>query len=156
MSTSVDPAAQPAVDAYLKFANAVSNAERKPHQLGQAIDPAADYGKYSFDPVRAQENAYILYLAQKGWVRRGTPPTPHPQVVTVDLAAKPYPTVVLTNCPTPSPGWERNYYDAKTGKPVPDPYATQTPLTLSVQVIHFENHWGVYKIDRVKGKPCGA
>ncbi|HET9656945.1 MAG TPA: hypothetical protein VFP72_16460 [Kineosporiaceae bacterium] len=144
------------MDAYLKFTETANNAERKPHQLGQAIDPAADYGKYSFDPVRGQENAYILYLSQQGWVRRGTPPTPRPQVTSVDLAAKPYPSVSLTNCPIRSLGWEQTYYDVKTGNPTPDPYATQAPLTLNVQVIYYEGHWGVYKIDRLKDKPCGA
>lgn len=153
-SAPVDPAARPAVDAYLKFTEAVNNAERKPHQLGQAVDPVADYGKYSFDPVRSQENAYFLYLVQQGWVRRGTPPVPRPLVVSTDLAAKPYPTVVLTNCSSPSPGWERNYYNAKTGQAVPDPYATRTPLTTSVQVIYYEDHWGVYKIDHLTDRPC--
>ena len=155
-SASVDPGAQPALDAYLNFTAAVNNAERKPRKLGQAIDPAADYAKYSFDPARQQEDSYFLYLAQKGLVRRGTPPTPHPQVATVNLGAKPYPTVVLTNCASPSPGWEQTYYDVKTGKAVPDPYATQSRLTLSIQVIYFEKHWGVYKIDRVAGQPCAG
>ncbi|HET9656569.1 MAG TPA: hypothetical protein VFP72_14525 [Kineosporiaceae bacterium] len=144
------------MDAYLKFTEAVNTAERKPRQLGQAIDPAADYGKYSFDPVRGQENAYFLYLWKQGWVRRGTPPTPHPQVVRTDLAAKPYPTVVLTNCSSPSPDWENNYYDVKSGQAVPDPYATRTPLTTNVQVIYYEDHWGVYKIDHLTDQPCAG
>lgn len=151
-SASVDPDSQPAVDAYMRFTSASYKAEVKPRKLGARVDPAADFGKYSFDPVRGQEASYVFYLTQKGWARRGTPPSPHPAVASLNLTAKPYPMVMLTDCVSQPPTWEQ--YDVKTGKTVPDPYATVKPLTTSIQVIYYEKHWGVYKIDHVQGKPC--
>lgn len=151
-AASVDPRAQPALDAYMRFTSASYAAEQRPRKVGAPVDPATDFTKYSFDPARGQETSYVFYLTQNGWARRGTPPSPHPAVASLNLTAKPYPTVVLTDCVSPPPTWEQ--YDVKTGKTVPDPYATVKPTTTSIQVIYYKNHWGVYKIDHVQGKPC--
>lgn len=153
-TAKVDPAAQPAVDAYLSFGSTADKAQRKPRRLGEPIDPAADFTQYSFDPVMTQEATYVLRLAQNGWAVRGTAPSRHPQVESVNLTAEPYPTVTLHDCVLAPADWQE--YDVKTGKPVPNPYATRQPLTTQIQVIQYQGHWGVYKMDNLEGQPCNG
>jgi hypothetical protein len=131
-------------------------AELKPPKLGEPVAPTADFSKYSFDPVQAEAEQYVSYLSQSGLARRGTPPASHPVVVSVDQAAKPYPTVVLLECAPPYAPASWELYDVKTGKAVPDPNATRKPLTPQIQVIYYKGDWGVYKIDNLEGAPCAG
>jgi len=57
---TIDPKAQPAVEAYMNFVAARAEALKKPRKLGQNYLPAADFTKFSFDPVRGQANASIV------------------------------------------------------------------------------------------------
>ena len=152
---TIDPKAQPAVDAYLAYMTASNNALRKPRALGQDIPLSADYTKYSFDPERSEFNAFIYRLSSQGLKMAGDPGRPRPKVRSVDLVAKPFPIVVLTDCPTPAVKWDA--HDVKTGKnaavappagTVPPPYRT------TVQVINYKNHWGVAKITTDSGRTC--
>jgi hypothetical protein len=79
-SPSIDPHAQPAVDAYEAFNVASNNASLDPLPLGTAYPPMADYTRYSFDPIRAQTSAYLAGLAEQKVRFRGTPPVPRLRV----------------------------------------------------------------------------
>jgi len=150
-----DPIAAAAVAAFTHYITATYNAQRAPRAPGQSYAPAANFPSYSFDPIRTQESAYISSLAASGEAFRGTPPEPRVKVTQSDPGAKPYPTVALTNCPTPAPTWVA--YDTKSGKPVAYTTATVPPPYLAaVTVIFYEGHWGVQKISVDTGRTCGA
>jgi hypothetical protein len=77
------------------------------------------------------------------------------QVRAANLTAKPYPTVTLTNCPTPAPSWVA--YDVKTGKPVPYTTAKVPPPYLAtVTMIFYEGRWGVQQTSVDTGQTCTA
>lgn len=155
LSSPIDTGAEPAVAAFTHYITATYNAQRAPRQVGGSYAPDADFTGYSFDPMRSQESAYISSLAANGQAFRGTPPTPRIQVIGADLQAKPYPTVVLTNCPTPAPSWIA--YDTKSGKPVS--YSTRKvppPYLSTVTMIFYEGHWGVQKTGVDSGRTCTA
>jgi hypothetical protein len=155
LTPTIDPKAQPAVDAYLAYMAASNNALRKPRALGQDFAPGADYTKYSFDPERSEFSDYISQLSSQGLKMAGDPGRPRPRVRSIDLAAKPYSLVVLTDCPTPALNWDA--HEVKTGKnvTVPPPAGTvPPPYRTLVQVINYENHWGVSKITTDSGRTC--
>jgi hypothetical protein len=150
----IDPQAQPAVTAYKKFMAAAANAQMKPPAVGAGYPTNADITKYSFDPLQHQYNIYISGLASQGVAFKGTPPTPRITVTAINLTAKPYPTVVLVDCPTPAPTWKA--YDG-SGKAVPDkPGTVPLPHKTTVQMIDYQGHWGVYKSTPDAGKTCTA
>lgn len=154
-ATTTDPVATTAVIAFSRYITATYTAQRAPRQPGDAFKPEADFTRYAFDPIRTQEDAYISSLATGGEAFRGTPPTPRVRVARTDPGAKPYPTVVLTNCPTPAPTWVA--YDTKTGEPVAYTKAQVSPPYLAtVTVIFYEGHWGVQKISVDTGRTCSA
>jgi hypothetical protein len=152
-TASIDSRAQPAVDAYLKMMAAANNAESDPKKAVAGTDPASDFRPYAFDPFRAEEASYIRRLAHNHSAYRGTPAQPRIKVKSVDLAAKPYPKVVLTNCQTPAP--TRRVYDLQTGKDVPQPSeSVPSPYLLTVKAIQYKGHWGVQKIDADTSRTC--
>jgi len=154
---TIDPKAQPAVDAYLAYMTASNNALRKPRPLGQDFAAGTDYTKYSFDPERSEFSAFVRQLSSQGMKMAGDPGRPRPKVQSVDLAAKPSPFVVLTDCPTPAVKWDA--YEVKTGKDVTVPPPSGTvppPYRTTVQVINFEGHWGVSKITTDSGRTCSG
>lgn len=150
-----DPTAQPALNAFAHYITASYNAQRAPRQVGGSYPPASDFTRYAFDPMLTQENAYIASLAASNQAFRGTPPAPRLRVVETELDAKPYPTVVLTNCPTPAPTWIA--YDTKTGKPVSYAATKVPPPYLStVTLIFYKGHWGVQKTSVDSRQTCTA
>jgi hypothetical protein len=154
---TIDPKAQPAVTAFLKFVAARTEALRNPRKLGQTVLPAADFTQFAFDPVRGQANASIVSLGEQGLLFKGDPGRPRVSVGAIEPDAKPYPTVVLKDCPTPTPTWR--IYDAKTGKDMtrPLPPGTQpTPYLSTVEVIYYQGRWGVWKIDADTSRTCTA
>ncbi len=130
------------------------------HPFGpnEAYAPEANYAQYSFDPARFQENSYVWNLYQQGLVLRGTPPTSHVTVTSVDLQAKPYPAVTLTDCATVNGSWLPYYRDS--GKPVPTVQpsgaSAPPPYGQTVKVIYYKNHWGVQNADVDVSKTCSA
>jgi hypothetical protein len=124
---TIDPKARPAVDAYLNFVAARAEALRSPRKLGENYAAKADFTKFSFDPDRGQANASIVSLGEQGLLFKGDPGRPRVKVAAIEPDAKPYPTVVLKDCPTPTPTWR--IYDAKTGKDVTLPLPTGTQPT---------------------------
>jgi hypothetical protein len=154
-TSTIDPKAQPAVDAYLAYMSASDNALRNPRALGQDFAPGADYTKYSFDPERSEFSAFINQLSSQGLKMAGDPGRPRPTVRSIDLAAKPSPLVVLTDCPTPAVNWDA--HEVKTGKnvTVPPPAGTvPPPYRTTVQVISYKSHWGVFKITTDSSRTC--
>jgi hypothetical protein len=153
--STIDPKALPAVNAYMNYVTALNVALESPRKLGQSFTPAADFTKFAFDPARGQANSSIVSLGEQGLLYKGDPGHPRVRVDAVELDAKPYPTVVLKDCPTPTP--KLRIYDAKTGKDMtlPPPSGTKpTPYLSTVEVIYYQGHWGVSKIDADTSRTC--
>lgn len=154
---TIDPKAQAAVTAYLDFVTALADASRNPRKLGQSFLPAADFTRFSFDPVRGQANASIVSLSEQGQLFKGDPGRPRVSVEAIEPDAKPYPTVVLKDCPTPTPTWRM--YDARTGKQLTmtlPPGTQPTPYLSTVEVIYYQGRWGVSKIAADTSRTCTA
>jgi hypothetical protein len=152
---TIDPKAQPAVDAYLNFVAARAEALRSPRKLGENYAAKADFTKFAFDPARGQANASIVSLGEQGLLFKGDPGRPRVKVAAIESDAKPYPTVVLKDCPTPTPTWR--IYEAKTGKDVTLPLPTgtkPTPYLSTVEVIYYQGRWGVSKIVADSSRTC--
>ena len=151
---TIDPQAQPAATAYMNFMAAAAKAQENPPAIGVGYAPDADITKYSFDPLQHQYNLYISDLQAQGVAFKGTPPIPRVTVSAINLAAEPYPTVILADCPTPAPSWKA--YDS-TGKVVADkPGTVPPPHKTVVQMINYGGHWGVYKSTPDASKTCSA
>jgi len=153
-SPSLDPRAQPAIEAYRQFFALGLDATRNPGRLPAEAEPgAADFRNYSFDPMRGQYTAFVLGLASDKVAFKGAPPTPRITVSTVDMAATPHPTVVLSNCPTPAPTWKA--YSLATGAEVPTTTSSVAPpYRLSVEVIEYQGRWGVAKVTADNSATC--
>jgi hypothetical protein len=96
-------------------------------------------------------------LDEQDQVFKGDPGRPRVRVDAIESDAKPYPMVVLKDCPTPTP--TLRIYDAKTGKDMtmPLPPGTQpTPYLSTVEVIYYQGRWGVWKIDADTSRTCTA
>ena len=151
-SSSIDPRAQPAVDAYTAFAAASTNASRNPLPLGSTYPAAADYTRYSFDPIRAQTSAYLAGLAEQKVRFKGTPPAPRVRIQSIDLDAKPHPSVMLTDCQKPGSDWEE-YDDA--GHRVPDaPASASPPYLVTATMIYYKDHWGLQSTTADTSRTC--
>jgi hypothetical protein len=154
---TIDPKAQSAVNAYMNFVAAVTEVLKNPRRSGQSYPPGGDFTKYSFDPLRGQERASIVWLREQGQLFKGDPGRPRVNVTAIESDAKPYPTVVLTDCPTRTLTWRT--YDATTGSdvtPRPPPGAEPMPYLSTVEVIRYQGHWGVSKIDADTSRTCSA
>ncbi|MEP7193044.1 MAG: hypothetical protein ABI903_09285 [Actinomycetota bacterium] len=154
---TIDPIAKPAVNAYMNFVAALAEASRSPRKLGQSYLPASDFTKFSFDPIRGRANASIASLSEQGQLFKGDPGRPRVSVDAIEPDAKPYPMVVLKDCPTPTPTWR--IYDAKTGRAMTmtlPPGTKPTPYLSTVEVIYYQGRWGVSKIDADTSRTCTA
>lgn len=152
-SPSVDPAAQPAVEAYLAFSAAAVAAQRDPATFSKSEKNAGALTSVAFDPIRINYILYIQQLANAKTAFRGTPSQPRVTVKSVDLAAKPYPKVVLTDCPTEEPTW-RLYY-LKTGKVAPQvKEKVPRPYLATVEVIKVHGRWGASTINVDTSQTC--
>lgn len=139
-SPSVPANAQDAVRAYESYNTALRAAQQDPPtQPGGPLAAGTDYTKYSFDPERARANAIIARLSSLNHAIQGTPPKANVSVLSANTEAKPYPTVTLKVCFSPSPAWEE--YDRKT-KTVVGPVKIGT-VPSKVDVIYYQNRWGV-------------
>ena len=152
-TSTIDPKALPAVEAYKAFFRAFRNAQRRPFSLDDKIPAAADFTKYSFDPFRTEYRGYIWGLVRDGGEYRGTPPTLNVRVSSVDTAAKPYPTVTLSDCQTGDGDWR--YYDAQTGKLQPrKPPKVKPPYRSTVTMILHDKRWGVKSLTLDTSRTC--
>ena len=158
-SPTVDPRAQPAVTAYLNFSAAANRAYQRPWGPN-GLNPTAaeDFRKFSVDPARSDTLRYVLDLAAQGQAFRGAPPQPHIKIVSIGLAAKPWPTVVVSDCPTPQT-WQ--LINVKTGKLVPTvapptPPRAKPPYRVTVKVIYYHGQWAVYDMQPDRDHTCVA
>lgn len=154
-STPADPRVVAAVRAYEAFAKAFAVSEQHPPKAANdPYAPGGNFPKYMFDPARAEYVGQVLSLSQLQVAYRGTPARPRASVTKVDLGAKPYPTVVVADCPVP-PKWK---VVATTPGPPPtvksSPAAAPPPYLATVQVIFYKKHWGVYKIATNTSTTC--
>ena len=153
--STIDPRARPAVSAYEAFSVAANNAQRHPVGHDQKWPPESDFTKFSFDPFRAQFTSFIWSLKEQGVEYRGTPDTPHVSVKSVRLNAKPWPTVMLTDCQT---GGDWDEYVIKTGKRVPSAESgdVSPPYLITIKMIYYDGHWGVQSTTADKSRTCTA
>jgi hypothetical protein len=140
------------VDAYKAFNTASNNASLDPLPLGSTYPPKADYSRYSFDPIRAQTSAYLAGLVEQRVKFRGTPPVPRVRIQSIDLDAKPHPSVVLTDCQSSASDWDE--YDLD-GSRVPLASASAPPpYLITATLIYFNGHWGLQSTTADTGRTC--
>lgn len=85
----------------------------------------------------------------------GTAPTPRVTVVTASPGGKPYPTVMLRDCPTAAPTWKP--YNAKTHKVIPVKFPGSNappPHAVTVAVVFYKSRWMVRKTVTEVTKTC--
>ena len=146
----IEPAAQPAVDAYLAFNDAYFRLLADPGSQELATQLSA----HGVDPVLSETNAALAQQRIQGIVYRGTPGTSRVAVTAIELTAKPWPTVTLTDCGTP--GKLVPYY-AKTNQPVKTtarPGAAPPPHLETATVIKYGGRWAVYKTSVDEAHTC--
>jgi hypothetical protein len=154
-SPTFDPTVKPAVDAYLAYWAAANEADRHPPSVDQTWPKGGDFTKFSFDPAQVETANSVYKLNQAGLEFRGTAPTARVAVTSVQLGAKPWPTVVLTNCPTPEPTWKA--YDVRTGKAATaKPGMVPPPYLVTVKMIFYQKRWGAYQMTPDTSKTCSV
>ena len=140
-----------ATAAYTAFAMASRNAERRPTDLGRRKALAA----HAIEPALTNEAASLVSYAANDIAWSGTAPSPRVRVVSVDPAAKPYPSVTLRDCPTAAPTWKP--YNIKTHEVVPVKYPGSTappPHAVTATVVYFKSHWMVQRTVTEVKKTC--
>lgn len=148
---SIDPQVKPAVTAYLAYNKAYVRAAQHPANAALFKQVA----KYTFDPLQVQLGTDLGMLQNAGIAFGGTPPTPRISVLAAHLDAKPYPTVSLSDCPTPPKDWA--VYNAKTGRRLAAaPHKARPPYLTTATVIHYAEHWGVQKASTDYTQTCTA
>jgi hypothetical protein len=141
------------VDVYEAFNEAAAEAQRHPYGVDDKPPLGADFAQYSWDPFRAQYAAYIWGLANDGGEFRGTPPTLNVTVKSINLKAKDWPTVVLSDCQTDGDDWK--YYNIKTGEVQPDSkQKVSPPYRSTVTMILYKKRWGVQKVALDSSRTC--
>lgn len=150
---TLEPQVQAALDSYLAFAKAAEVARRDPQAFLDGKNPAADFRQYSWDPMMIRYTVYVSKLAQQKVAYRGTPPQPRVVVQSVDMKAKPYPKVVLTDCQTPAPDWHA--YRLATGKRVPEPSSSiPRPWLITATIIYYKGRWGMAEASSDESRTC--
>lgn len=155
-SAPADPRVAAALKAYDNFTTATYvSLAHPPLKIGNPYVKGGDFRPYSFDPAQAQMISYLFSLTEGGIEYKGTAPSPRTSVVSAELTAKPYPTVILTDCPTAPSSW--NAYYRATGKPTTSkPGQVKPPYLVTVTVIFYEKHWGVQKLTPNASRTCTA
>lgn len=151
VSASSSTQVEAAVSAYSSFSAATFAVER--HPAGNK--ERARLAGVSFDPARGKQLGYAVSLTSQGVAWRGSAPTPRTSVLSINLNAKPWPTVVVSDCPTPAPTWEE--YVVKTGAAVPVANSgVSPPFQITADVILYQGHWGVQSTTVDRGRTCSA
>lgn len=153
-STYADPKIAAAVKAYRSFIEAYEFSQQHPPKAADApYAHSGDFTKYSFDPIRAKIAGSILFLTQGHLAYHGTPPAPRPSVTGLAIAAKPYPTITIEDCPTAPANWK---VVAISGQPPTShrPSNAAPPYRITAQVIFYLKRWGVYKLTTNTARTC--
>jgi hypothetical protein len=130
---------------------------RRPRGLGETFASNADYRKYSFDPAQSSLSAVVQQFSSQGLRMTGDPGKPRIVLQSLEMGAKPYPMVTLSDCPTPPVQWHPA--DTKTGKDVSAPLPSQVaapPHKITVQVIYYQGRWGVSRTTSDSSRTCSA
>lgn len=153
-STYADPKVAAAVKSYENFTDAANYAQaHPPKKIGDPLPSRGNYRPYAFDPALGEVENFIFGLTRDGLIYRGTPPQPRISVTKVDTGAAPYPTITLTDCPTAPADW--NEYYRTTGKPTTVKAGqVKPPYLVTVQMIFYKKHWGVYKVTPDVRRTC--
>lgn len=152
-TATIDPRAQPAVDAYLAFYRTSKVSATKPPGLEGKLPAGGDFTKFSVDPVKSDTRRSLFKLNEAGRALRGSQPIPRPRVDSIELTAKPYPRVVITDCAEWKEAWVLT--DIKSGKPVDvHPPAIAAPYEDTVTVIQYQGRWSVQKIVSDTSRTC--
>lgn len=150
-ATSSSSPAESALSAYQSFSSATFAVERHPASTAER----ARLGAVSFDPARSKQLGYAVSLASQGVAWRGPPPAPRASVLSINIAAKPWPTVVISDCPTPAPSWQE--YIVKTGAAVPvTASGASPPYEITANVILYRGRWGVQSTTVDRSRTCTA
>lgn len=105
--------------------------------------------------MRGEYVAYVMGLDRQGAAFRGDPPLPRVSVESVDLDGSPYPRVILRDCRTPAPTWEK--YVIETGEGVPEANGPiPPPYELTVTIIFFDGRWGIQDSTSDKSRTCSV
>jgi hypothetical protein len=143
-----------ALTAYENFSRALYFAElHPPRHIGYPLPKRGNFEVYSFDPARTQFRNYVFSLTKASLAYRGTPPESRASVTRAALGAAPYPSVYLSDCPTAPSSW---HLAARSGPPptTKSSPSAPPPFQLSVQVIFYKKHWGVYKFSSDTTRTC--
>jgi hypothetical protein len=107
------------------------------------------------DPQQERDGAMLLQYSINHLIWRGTPPAPRATVAQMRLAAKPYPTVVVRDCPTVSTTWEP--YDTSHHTVVPVQYpkgSARPPFGITASVVKYKSRWRVEKVTTLMRTTC--
>lgn len=149
-STRPDPT-RPAVKAYLTYRATVTAAQESPSSSARLKALAAT----TIDPQQGKDGNTLLqdHLDSIAW--RGAPPRPRVTVTQNRLQAKPYPTVIVRDCPTVSASWRP--YLTTDNKPVAVEYprgSARPPFAISVTVVRYKSRWVVQNVITSMRKTC--
>ncbi len=154
-STPADPRVAAALKAYVSFTKSVAYAYmHPPKKISDPLPARGNFRRFSFDPAQAQVLNDVFSLTQLQVAYRGRPAVARPTVANVDLTAKPYPTVTLTDCPVPA-SWK---VVATTPGPPPtiksSPSGAPAPNLTTAKVIFYEKRWGISTVTTDTSKTC--
>jgi hypothetical protein len=148
-----DPLVKPAVSAYQNFLKAIAEAQQKPVAQSRNYPAAADFTRYSFDPVAGEFEAAVRGLSVAKQHYQGDPPQSHLKVVAIDQDASPLPMVTLSDCQTGVEKWQ--VFDTQTGKVVPHQEPRiPSPYGATITVVYNEQRWGVNTITMDPQRTC--
>jgi hypothetical protein len=134
----------------------VIQAQQRPSATPGAYPAAADFTRYSFDPVQGEFEGALKKLSTVKGAARGTPPTSNLTVTSIDTDGAPWPTVTLWDCQTGQEDWQ--VVDTTTNRPLPALQALQAPAQSGtvVTVIFYQQRWGVNTIRTDPSRTCPA
>lgn len=141
----------------MNYWHAAELAEQRPFGTnGRKPTSDEDFTRYSTEPLRSQTIAEVTDLSATGELWRGSPPQARIKVVAVEVAANPWPTVKISNCPTHPSDWVR--VDAKTGKPAPTVappgHPAKPPYRSTYEVIYYLGRWLVHDMTTDRSHTC--
>lgn len=154
-SSPADPRVAAALHAYVSFTKSVAYAYmHPPKKVGHPLPAKGNFRRFSFDPAQGQMLNDVFSLTQLQVAYRGRPALARASVANVDLTAKPYPTVTVTDCPVPanwkvvatSPGPPPIVKSSPSGAPAPNP--------TTAKVIFYEKRWGVSTLTTNTSRTC--
>jgi hypothetical protein len=148
-----DPLVKPAVSAYENFLKATAEAQQKPVAQSTNYPAAADFTRYSFDPIAGEFEASVRGLSVSKQQYRGDPPQSHLKVIAIGEDASSLPMVTLSDCQTGVEKWQ--VFDTRTGKVVPNQEPRiPRPYGATITVVYNQQRWGVNTITMDTKRTC--